>query len=403
MKKLIYTLAFVLVIHFTFNIDNCEAQWVQVSSGINTSMNIYSLIAIGSNIFAGSDSGVYFSTNNGTSWTKTALNNKIVYSLAAVGNVLYAGTGSSGVLSSPNNGANWTQTSMNTQTVYSLLVNGNIIFAGASGNGVYYTTTSGTSWVLTNLGSHTVLSLAASGTNIYAGTSLAGIYRSTNNGVNWAQTSMSSSSFKSLAISSSYYYAGAYSLSGSNGIYRSTDGGSWTLVGLNSINVLALIASGNYIFAGTDNGIYESTNYGTNWIIKNQGITTVPHMEALLIPNNYVFAGSNGASVWRRPLEDFIGIKNISTEIPSEYSLSQNYPNPFNPTTNIRFEIPKSGNVNLVVIDALGREIETLVNEKQSAGIYEATFDASAYPSGVYFYKLTTDGFNETKRMILIK
>jgi hypothetical protein len=126
-------------------------------------------------------------------------------------------------------------------------------------------------------------------------------------------------------------------------------------------------------------------------------------MEALLIANNYVFAGSNGASVWRRPLSDFIGIKNISTEIPSAFSLSQNYPNPFNPTTNIRYDISKSGNVKLVVFDALGRVLETLVNEKQSAGTYEATFDASAFPSGVYFYKLTSDGYSRTMKMILIK
>ena len=57
----------------------------------------------------------------------------------------------------------------------------------------------------------------------------------------------------------------------------------------------------------------------------------------------------------------------------------------------------------LIVFDILGREIETLVNEKLSAGTYEATFNASQYPSGVYFYRLTADGFNETKKMILLK
>jgi hypothetical protein len=59
--------------------------------------------------------------------------------------------------------------------------------------------------------------------------------------------------------------------------------------------------------------------------------------------------------------------------------------------------------VTLRIYDALGRELETLVNEKQSPGTYEATFNASQYPSGVYFYRLTTEGFSETKRMMLIK
>jgi len=403
MKKLIYTLAFISIVHFAFNIDYCEAQWEQASNGISTAMNIYSLTAIGSDIFARSDSGIYLSTNNGTSWTKTALNNKIVYSLATLGTVIYAGTGANGIYSSANNGANWTQTSLNNQTIYSLTINGNNIFAGASGNGVYLSTNNGTNWIQYNLSSHTVLSLAASGTNIFAGTSLFGVYRSTNNGTNWTQTNLSNTSIKSFAILGTYYFAGSYSLSNPTGIYRSTDGGTWTSIGLNSLTVLSLAVSGNNIFAGTDNGIYLSTNNGANWIIKNQGFSSIPHIEALLVVNNYVFAGSNGASIWRRLLAESIGIKKISTEIPSEYSLSQNYPNPFNPTTNIRYEIPKSGNVKLVVLDALGREIESLVNEKQSPGTYEAAFNASQYPSGVYFYKISADRFSQVKKMMLIK
>jgi hypothetical protein len=397
MKKLIYTLV-ILTLAVSLN-----AQWVQVTNGISATANIYSLAAIGSNIFAGNDNGVYLSTNNGTSWTITALNNKLVYSLATLGTVIYAGTSSSGVYSSTNNGANWTQTSLNNQTVYALTISGNSIFAGASGNGVYLSTNNGTNWTQNSLSSHSVISLAASGANIYAGTSLNGIYRSTNSGANWAQTSMNFSSLKSLAIGSSYYFAGAYSLTGSNGFYRSTDGGTWTLVGLNSINVLCLTVSGNNVFAGTDNGVYLSTNNGTNWILKNQGITTVPHIESILIANTYIFIGTNGESVWRRTLAESIGISNISTEIPSSYSLSQNYPNPFNPATTIKFALTKNDYTSIKVFDMLGKEVATLVNEKLNAGTYSVDWNASDYPSGVYFYCLKTKEFTDTKRMILIK
>ena len=89
--------------------------------------------------------------------------------------------------------------------------------------------------------------------------------------------------------------------------------------------------------------------------------------------------------------------------MPLALSLSQNYPNPFNPSTSIRYELPKNGFVRLVVYDALGREVETLINEKQSPGTYEVNWDATVYPSGVYFYKLTTEGFSETKKMMLLK
>jgi len=97
------------------------------------------------------------------------------------------------------------------------------------------------------------------------------------------------------------------------------------------------------------------------------------------------------------------GINQISSEIPSTYSLSQNYPNPFNPRTVIRCQLPVASNVLLKVYDVQGREIATLVNEKLNAGTYTVDWNGSDFPSGVYFYRLQTDGYTETKRMTLIK
>ncbi len=98
-----------------------------------------------------------------------------------------------------------------------------------------------------------------------------------------------------------------------------------------------------------------------------------------------------------------IGIQQINNEIQDNFSLLQNYPNPFNPTTNIHFAIPRSSFVKLIVYDMLGREVETLVNENLSAGTYNADWNAANYSSGVYFYKLETENFTETKKMLLIK
>ena len=92
-----------------------------------------------------------------------------------------------------------------------------------------------------------------------------------------------------------------------------------------------------------------------------------------------------------------------SNELPKEFSLSQNIPNPFNPETKIRFDIPKSSYVKLMVYDILGREIKTLVNENVNAGRYEVSWDGSNYPSGVYFYRLEAGEFVETRRMVMIK
>ncbi len=105
----------------------------------------------------------------------------------------------------------------------------------------------------------------------------------------------------------------------------------------------------------------------------------------------------------------FVGVGDET--IPTKFSLAQNYPNPFNPTTTIEYSIPNVSakdfspqqNVQLKIYDVLGREIKTLVNEKQSLGNYSVKFDASGLPSGVYFYTLRVGDFVATKKMILMK
>ncbi|MDQ3020950.1 MAG: SBBP repeat-containing protein [Bacteroidota bacterium] len=98
-----------------------------------------------------------------------------------------------------------------------------------------------------------------------------------------------------------------------------------------------------------------------------------------------------------------VGITQISSNVPDRFSLSQNYPNPFNPATVISYQLTVSNYTTLKVFDILGNEVTVLVNEKQNAGTYEVDFDGSNFPSGVYFYKLTTGNFSQTKKMNLIK
>ncbi len=88
---------------------------------------------------------------------------------------------------------------------------------------------------------------------------------------------------------------------------------------------------------------------------------------------------------------------------PNRISLNQNYPNPFNPSTKIRYSTPTSEFVTLKVYDVLGKEVATLVNEEKATGSYEVSFDAAGLSSGMYFYKLQTDNFVETKKMLLLK
>ena len=110
---------------------------------------------------------------------------------------------------------------------------------------------------------------------------------------------------------------------------------------------------------------------------------------------------NNGAQVYSQT--KLIGIQQVSSEVPKGFTLSQNYPNPFNPVTNIEFSVPEPSFVKLAVYDMLGTEVETIISKNLTAGSYKADWNASKYTSGVYFYRLITADFTETRKMILVK
>ena len=98
-----------------------------------------------------------------------------------------------------------------------------------------------------------------------------------------------------------------------------------------------------------------------------------------------------------------VSVRELSGNVPNEYSLDQNYPNPFNPSTTIRYSLPAESEVSLKIYNVLGSEVANLVNQKQSAGQYEASFNASNFASGIYFYTLETSGVSISKKMMLLK
>ena len=129
-------------------------------------------------------------------------------------------------------------------------------------------------------------------------------------------------------------------------------------------------------------------------------------------PRSYSFTDnqlSMGEYTYRLKQIDYDGSFDYSSEIsveitaPSVYSLEQNFPNPFNPSTKINFSIAESGIVKIVVYNMLGQEVSLLLNDFEEAGQHTITFDASSLTSGVYFYKLETSNYIQTRKMILAK
>jgi hypothetical protein len=380
---------------------------VQMSNGLGGNKYIFSFAANGNNIFTGTGniSGVYVSQNNGTSWVQTSLNDEDILSLAVYGNnskdsgqFIFAGSYLHGVFISSNNGTNWIQTSLNNKAVFSLAINDNFIFAGTMDSGVFKSLNNGSTWTRTALSNNSVHSLVINAGIIFAGTNN-GIYKSTNNGSNWSLIGFYNTGTTSIAANENIICAGTMG----SGVYISTNNGySWSQTALNDKDIYSLALSGNKIIAGTsDSGIYLSTNNGVNWIQKNQGFSSLQSIWSLFIYNNYLFAGT-GLTVWRRSLSEIIGMQ-ISFEDPISFYLGQNYPNPFNSTTHINFEIPESSYVKLIIYDYLGKEITTLADIYLEPAKYIIDWKAGNYPSGVYFYRMETEKFTETKKLILLK
>jgi len=387
------------------------AQWVN-TNGPGNNLIAYSLTSSGTNLFAGTYSGVYRSSNGGTNWI--AVNNGLpairVYAVVFSGEYLLAGTllGGAGIFRTTNNGANWTASNngLTNLNVTTIAVFGNYLFAGTlSGN--FRSTNNGDSWTTIGSTGSAAYDFVMSGSNLFAGTYGSGVYRSTNNGTSWTAVNngLPNLSLYTLLASEGNLYAGL-EYTGVGSFYRSSNSGmNWISInsGIPESRGHSLFSYGSNIIAGTyDSDIFISANQGTDWTSISEGFSNASAL-TFFIYNNNLFAGTYGDGVWRRPLSEIISVQNISTENPDQFDLKQNYPNPFNPVTYIEFSIPKQYNVKITVYDSQGKEVADLLNERLSAGSFRVDFDGTGFSSGIYFYKMETEDFVQTKSMVLLK
>ena len=228
------------------------------------------------------------------------------------------------------------------------------------------------------------------------------IVKTTNGGDNWTSiTSGTTNELRSIffATNTIGYIAGRYGTF----LKTTSSGNNWfSLPTGNSYSYWSVCFTSIDTGYISSNVIYKTINGGINWETQ-----TVPSSVPL---NSICFAGldtgfvaGNSGVILKTVTGGTTDIAKVSNEIPNEFVLFQNFPNPFNPTTTIKFSIPQKGLVKLVVYDMLGKEVATLVNDEQTAGNYEVTFDASKLTTGVYFYKITSGDFSDVKKMILVK
>jgi len=276
------------------------------------------------------------------------------------------------VYTTTNGGLNWAlRTSGINQTAQRLFfLNYNTGYCGGATN-LYKTTNAGMNWILHGAFGETVYAVNFFNEQTgYLGLSGHKIAKTTNAGTNWNVQHVFDP--RPEIISDIYFVNNitGYACTGwMQRILKTTNGGinwGYQVIPSFSSSLRASVLDSSNIWVSTVNqGVFKTTNGGGNLVYE--------------------------------------GIQQLSNEIPADYKLYQNYPNPFNPTTNIKYQILKSTFVRLTIYDILGREIEILVSENQRAGTYLADWEAFDYPSGIYYYKLITGNFAETKKMMLIK
>ena len=288
-----------------FVFANSGTNWTQVGPGL-PSRAVKALAVSRKNLFAGTDSGVYLSTDNGTSWTEadSGMANKTVSAFTILGNDLIAGTDSSGIFRSTDSGMTWTaiNAGLINLSVYTLTASGTHIFAG-TGRGVYVSTDSGASWKESNAGitNGQVNALTSIGTNLFAGTTN-GVYRSTGESAGWDSLSLGGN-ITTIAASSTGLFTGRML---SDGAFLSTDDGTnWIEIDSSLVTrptrneIMAFAFSETNIFAGTNyQGIFLSTNEGRVWTPVNSGLSLVWWVGDIVVSGSDIFAGTD-AGVFR--------------------------------------------------------------------------------------------------------
>lgn len=409
-----------------------------VISGINSMWNpagemtqgntdwVYSMASSGDGeLYASSWArGIYRSTDLGATWTFSGLTGKRVshLSIAPDGDIfaLSKTQSNSYIHRSTDRGNSWTDVYSGTfllnyagggEIVYP--ADGSIVAAFAVTVGptigdvstyVFKSTNGGDSFFQTQvIGLGFVGGMKITADNkILLGTSLGGVLRSTNNGNSFGSlTSFPSIFIKTiqLAPDNTIYVSDAY------GLNRSTNNGLTfedASVPDNFSTVTAAIVNfnGDVFLSKDDRKVFYSSDRGINWTQINEGIPVTAYIYSFTSAHGKIYGGTSNSGAF---YYDYLtGIKS-NTLTANEFRLEQNYPNPFNPVTHLKFGITKSELVSLKVYNSAGKVVTTLVNEIKPAGKYEIKFDGSSFTSGIYFYRLETDGFRDTKSMILLK
>jgi hypothetical protein len=377
-----------------------RAQWVLTSG---PSAKVYSMISNNTQLLAGSDSGVYLSSNGGLNWTQSnsGLTDVMARALVKSNGLLVVGIGntfSGATYTSANNGASWSPaTSPYYGFLFCMATKGTDILIG-TWYGVSVSQNNGSSWTTppnTGLPSNaTVTALAVNGSDIIAGVSGSsaggtGVFISSNNGSTWTakNNGLTNTMVYALAVNGTSLFAGT-----NGGVFRSVDNGSsWTAAnnGITSGGISSLVVNGPYIFAGTSAGIFASSDNGSNWTnISSSVLQSIP-VSSILVDGTFIYAGT-GNGIYRRPLSEVASVGGTKQE--DQLSI---YPNPVNDILHVDNGGLQTG---LIIMDQLSRKV---YEAEIPAGVQGTKLNLQSLPAGAYYLQMITAQGISNKKIII--
>ncbi|MDD5363466.1 MAG: YCF48-related protein [Ignavibacteria bacterium] len=417
-------LIFILLLDLTYLASICECQWIEQNSGTTELLRDVQFVNLFTGWAVGDNGTIIKTTNGGNNWINVSnpATGKPLMSVHPVNpNVVYVVGWFETIIKTTNGGDNWIiikngpwGQGNNYETAYFLDVNTGWI-TGCCGI-ILKTINGGDSLSVYNFPLGELLRdiyFINAQTGIATGSSL-GTYKTTNGGNEWhllpTQFGYLISEFYKLSVINNRF---CWLAGRDRRIYRSNDfGEQW-----DTIYSLPYVLPSGYILCsefadsligwagGEYNRLYKTTNGGFNWVQENTGSGGWMWKSIYCFNDSIVWGVGGGGKILHTTTggQTLINISGNEEIVPGKFELGQNFPNPFNPTTNISYDLPKDGFVTLKIYDATGREIKTLVNGFINAGKYIIGFDGKSLASGIYYYKLISGDFVQTKRMVLIK
>jgi len=400
---------------------NGGINWSQLPEVINQFSSIQ-FINSSTGWFCGDIGPILKTTNGGENWIyqNTGLNIPF-YSVYFLNNNLGFICGNSlRILKTTNSGNNWL--TVNSGLTYNLYcvwftdsLNGIAVGGGPSFIGGYEqdkilkTTNSGLSWNTTTLegtkGPLRSIFFINQQTG-WIGGDKKRIYKTSDMGNSWAlQTSMNESGTFSSIKFKDLNTGWALLSSLPSYLMKTTNGGiEWVSIYSFSdyCSDLFLINDSNIWISTYNTKVLRSTNGGVSFM-QNTFFTDYEFQRVYFTSIDTGWIAGNIGTIYKTINGSVSKVNQPVIILPEKYSLFQNYPNPFNPKTYIKFSIPKRNSVKIVIYNILGMMVETLIDKRYDEGDHEVYWNAEKYPSGVYFYKIITADFSETKRMVFVK